>query len=66
MYMETLAIILIVYGAFMLLGLLFQFPFFYRMKKAEIMIKFLGKTGYNILIIILGAAALIIGILFIN
>ncbi|MDY0338661.1 MAG: hypothetical protein RBQ78_02680 [Acholeplasmataceae bacterium] len=43
--METLAIILIVYGAFMLLGLILQFPFFYRMKKAEIMIKLLGKTG---------------------
>ncbi len=61
--MDTLAIILIVYGAFMLLGLLLQFPFFYRMKKAEIMIKLLGKTGYNILIFILGATALIIGII---
>jgi len=64
--METLAIILIVYGAFMLLGLILQFPFFYRMKKAEIMIKLLGKTGYNILILVMGLAALIIGIILIT
>lgn len=64
--MDTLAIILIVYGAFMLLGLLLQFPFFYRMKKAEIMIKLLGKTGYNILIFIMGVAALIIGIILLT
>lgn len=64
--METLAIILIVYGAFMLLCLILQFPFFYRMKKAEIMIKLLGKTGYNILILVMGLAALIIGIILIT
>ncbi|MDD3067957.1 MAG: hypothetical protein WC179_09060 [Candidatus Cloacimonadaceae bacterium] len=64
--METLAIILIVYGAFMLLGLILQFPFFYRMKKAEILIKLLGKTGYNILILVMGLAALIIGIILIT
>lgn len=64
--METLAIVLIVYGAFMLLGLILQFPFFYRMKKAEIMIKLLGKTGYNILILVMGLAALIIGIILIT
>lgn len=64
--METLAIILIVYGAFMLLGLILQFPFFYRMKKAEIMMKLLGRTGYNILIFVMGAAALVIGIILIT
>lgn len=61
--MNTLGIILIVYGAFMLLGLILQFPFFYRMKKAEIMIKLLGKTGYSILIFIMGAIALTVGII---
>lgn len=64
--MNTLGIILIVYGAFMLLGLILQFPFFYRMKKAEIMMKLLGKTGYNILIFVMGAAALVIGIILIT
>lgn len=64
--MNTLGIILIVYGAFMLLGLIFQFPFFYRMKKAEIMMKLLGRTGYNILIFVMGAAALVIGTILIT
>lgn len=64
--MNTLGIILIVYGAFMLLGLILQFPFFYRMKKAEIMMKLLGRTGYNILIFVMGAAALVIGIILIT
>ncbi|MFA6693096.1 MAG: hypothetical protein WCR73_05010 [Acholeplasmataceae bacterium] len=64
--MNTLGIILMVYGAFMLLGLILQFPFFYRMKKAEIMMKLLGRTGYNILIFVMGAAALVIGIILIT
>lgn len=64
--MNTLGIILIVYGAFMLLGLILQFPFFYRMKKAEIMMKLLGRTGYNILIFVMGAAALVIGTILIT
>jgi hypothetical protein len=64
--MNTLAIVLIVYGVFMLFGLILQFPFFYRMKKAEILIKLLTKTGYNILIFVLGATALIIGIILIT
>lgn len=64
--MNALGIILIVYGAFMLLGLILQFPFFYRMKKAEIMMKLLGRTGYNILIFVMGAAALVIGIILIT
>ena len=64
--MNTLGIILMVYGAFMLLGLILQFPFFYRMKKAEIMMKLLGRTGYNTLIFVMGAAALVIGIILIT
>ena len=64
--MNTLGIILMVHGAFMLLGLILQFPFFYRMKKAEIMMKLLGRTGYNILIFVMGAAALVIGIILIT
>lgn len=64
--MNTFGIILIVYGAFMLLGLILQFPFFYRMKKAEIMMKLLVRTGYNILIFVMGAAALVIGIILIT
>lgn len=63
--METLGIILIIYGAFVLAGFILQFPFFYSNPKAKALIKMMGKTGYNILIIIFGLAGLIIGILLI-
>lgn len=61
--MQYLAIFLIVYGVFLLSGFLFQFPFLYRMGKVKIMIKMMGKKGFNILLIVLGLAALIGGIL---
>lgn len=61
--MEILGIILIVYGAFLLAGLVLQFPFFYNNMKSKALIKMMGKTGYNILLLVFGLAALIIGIM---
>ncbi len=63
--METLGIILIIYGAFVLVGFLLQFPFIYNNAKSKVLIKMMGKTGYNILLIIIGLTALIIGILLV-
>ncbi|AUD62814.1 hypothetical protein BK010_04140 [Tenericutes bacterium MO-XQ] len=60
--MEVLAIILIIYGALLLVGLLFQFPFFYNNVKSKALIKMMGKTGYNVLLLVFGLAALIVGI----
>ncbi len=60
--MQYLAIFLIVYGIFLLASFLFQFPFIYRMGKVKIMIKLMGKTGFNITLIILGLGFLILGI----
>jgi len=64
--MDVLAIILIIYGALLLVGLLLQFPFFYNNPKSRALIKMMGKTGYNILLLVFGAAALIAGILIIS
>ncbi len=61
--MEILGIILIVYGAFILAGFILQFPFFYNNMKSKALIKMMGKTGYNILLLVFGLAALIIGIM---
>ncbi|TVP84588.1 MAG: hypothetical protein EA375_06250 [Acholeplasmataceae bacterium] len=61
--MQILAIVLIVYGAFILFGLLAQLPLFYRNPKSKALIKLMGKTGYNILLLVFGLAALIGGIL---
>jgi hypothetical protein len=61
--MEILAIILIVYGALLLFGFLLQIPLFYNNPKSKVLIKMMGKTGYNILIVVMGLAALIVGII---
>lgn len=63
--METLGIILIIYGAFVLVGFLLQFPFIYNNAKSKVLIKMMGKTGYNILLIVIGLIALVIGILLV-
>ena len=60
--MQILGWFLIVYGALLLAGFLFQFPFFYNNMKSKALIKVMGKTGYNILLIVFGVAALGIGI----
>lgn len=61
--MQILGIILVVYGAFVLGGFILQFPLLYNNAKSKVLIKMMGKTGYNILIIVIGLAALIAGIL---
>ncbi len=61
--MQYFAIFLIVYGAFLLASFVFQFPFIYQMGKVKVMIKMMGKTGFNILMVVFGLAGLIIGIL---
>lgn len=64
--MYILGIIMIIYGAFILTGFILQFPFIYNNMKSKALIKMLGKTGYNILLIILGAGFLIGGILLVS
>lgn len=64
--MDILAIILVVYGIFVLLGWLLKFPFLYNNMKSKALIKMMGKRGYDILLVVFGAAALIIGILLLN
>jgi hypothetical protein len=59
--MQYLAIFLMVYGVFLLAAFLFQFPFLYRMGKVKIMIKLMGKTGFNITLIVLGIGLFILG-----
>lgn len=61
--MEILGIILVVYGVLLLFGFLLQIPLIYNNPKSKALIKMMGKTGYNILIVVLGLAALIIGII---
>lgn len=52
-----------VYGVFLLACFLFQFPFLYRMGKVKIMVKLMGKTGFNIMLIVVGLGVLILGII---
>lgn len=61
--MQVLGGFLIAYGVFCLAGLLLQFPFLYNNPKSKIIIKMMGKLGYNILILVFGLAGLIAGIL---
>lgn len=64
--MQYLGIFLLAYGVFCLAGLLLQFPFLYNNAKSKIMIKRMGKTGYNILILVFGLAGLVGGILILT
>ena len=64
--MEILGIILLVYGAFLLAGFIMQFPFFYNNPKSKVLIKMMGKTGYNILLILMGGIALTFGIIILS
>lgn len=63
--MQVLGIILVVYGAFLLIGFFLQLPLFYNNPKSKVFIKVMGRTGYNILLVVMGLAALIAGILLI-
>jgi hypothetical protein len=64
--MYTLGIIMIIYGAFILAGFILQFPFLYNNIKSKALIKMMGKTGYNILLIMMGVGFLVGGILLIS
>lgn len=61
--METLSIILIIYGVFCLFVGLTKAPMIWKMKKLQIMQKmFGGELGLQIFIIVWGAVALAIGL----
>ena len=64
--MQILGIILVIYGAFCIAALLLRFPFVYNNGKAKLFIKMIGKTGFDILILVFGLAALIGGILILS
>jgi len=64
--MYYLGIFLIVYGVFVLAGFIMQFPFLYNNAKSKLLIKIMGKTGFNILLLVLGVACLVGGILLIS
>jgi hypothetical protein len=61
--MYYLAIFLIVYGAFLLIGMLLQFPFLYNNMKSKAMIKMMGKRGFQIMLFVMAIAFIAIGIL---
>jgi len=62
--METLSIILIIYGLFCIIIGLLKPPFIWKMKKLEIMQKMLkGSRNLQLFIIVWGSIALIIGLL---
>ena len=64
--MYYFGIFLIVYGAFVLAGFIMQFPFLYNNAKSKVLIKMMGKTGFNILLIVLGIVSLVGGILLVS
>lgn len=64
--MQYLAIFLVVYGVFVLLGWFLKFPFLYNNMKSKTMIKMMGKKGFDIMLVIVGIATLVIGIILLN
>jgi hypothetical protein len=60
--METLSIVLIIYGVLCILIGLLKPPFIWNMGKFKVMEKMMGKTGLIVFVIIWGIAALVIGI----
>ena len=63
--MEYLAGFLIAVGSFYLIGFVLQFPFFYNNAKSKALIKMMGKTGFNIFLVVFGVIFLAVGILLI-
>jgi hypothetical protein len=61
--MQYLAIFLIAYGVFMLIGWLLKFPFLYNNMKSKLIIKKMGKTGFEIMLILTAAILIVVGIL---
>lgn len=64
--MQILGIILLAYGAFVMAGLFFQFPLFYNNPKSKMLIKMMGRNGYNILLLVFGLAGVIGGIIILS
>ncbi|MDO9629526.1 MAG: hypothetical protein Q7I99_06465 [Acholeplasmataceae bacterium] len=64
--MYYFGIFLIIYGVFVLAGFIMQFPFLYNNAKSKMLIKMMGKTGYNILLLAVGVVALVGGILLVS
>lgn len=60
--METLSIVLIIYGVLCILIGLLKPPFIWNMGKFKVMEKMMGKTGLVVFVIIWGIAALVVGI----
>lgn len=61
--MQYLAIFLIVYGTFLLVGMVLQFPFLYNNMKSKAMIKMMGKKAFNIILLFMALVLIAIGIL---
>ncbi len=59
--MQYLAIFLIVYGVFMLLGWLLKFPFLYNNMKSKLIIKKMGKKGFELMLIITAVLLIVLG-----
>jgi hypothetical protein len=64
--MQFLGIFLVIYGAFCLAALVLRFPFVFNNVKSRVFIKMMGKTGFDILILVFGLASLIGGILILS
>jgi len=64
--MYYFGIFLIVYGVFVLAAFIMQFPFLYNNAKSKVLIKMMGKTGFNILVLVLGIVCLVGGILLVS
>jgi len=61
--MFYLKVFLIVYGAFLLIGMLFSFPFLYNNMKSRLLIKKMGKKAFNIMLFVMAAIFIVMGIL---
>ena len=61
--MLYLAWFLIVYGAFLLVGFILQFPFLYNNLKSKAMIKWMGLKAFNGILIFVAMLLIVIGIL---
>ncbi len=59
--MIYLKVFLMVYGAFLLIGMLFSFPFLYNNPKSRLLIKKMGKKAFNILLLIMALVFLVVG-----
>lgn len=64
--MNYFGMFLIAVGAFYLVGFVLQFPFLYNNPKSKVLVKMMGKTGFNIFLIVFGIALLAGGILLLG